>query len=72
MVGRAWEVRQTLHDPEGNHDWVIDGVIDVDASDETGELVLADGRDAPAGWLTTFGTRGCVPRRLGWAPCLTS
>ncbi|WP_036507659.1 DEAD/DEAH box helicase [Nocardioides sp. URHA0020] len=39
--GRSWQVRQTIHDPEGHHDWVIDGVVDVDASDETGELVLA-------------------------------
>ena len=39
--GRTWRVRQTLSDPEGHHDWVIDGVVDIDASDETGELVLA-------------------------------
>ena len=34
-------MRQTIHDPQGDHDWVIDAVIDVDASDEAGELVLA-------------------------------
>jgi len=39
--GSTWQVRQTIHDPEGHHDWVIDGVVDVEASDETGELVLA-------------------------------
>ena len=39
--GRAWRVRQTLSDPEGHHDWVIDAVVDIDASDEAGELVLA-------------------------------
>ncbi len=39
-TGRRWEVRQTIHDPEGHHDWVIDAEIDVDASDEAGELVL--------------------------------
>lgn len=39
-VGRAWPVRQTLHDPEGHHDWIIEAVVDVDASDELGELVL--------------------------------
>lgn len=38
--GRAWSVRQTLHDPEGHHDWVIEARVDLDASDETGELVL--------------------------------
>ena len=29
------------HDPEGHHDWVIEAVVDLDASDEAGELVLA-------------------------------
>ncbi|MDN4175770.1 DUF3516 domain-containing protein [Nocardioides sp. SOB77] len=38
--GRTWTVRQTLHDPEGHHDWVVDAVVDLDASDEAGELVL--------------------------------
>jgi superfamily II RNA helicase len=38
--GRRWEVRQTIHDPAGNHDWVIEAVVDLDASDELGELVL--------------------------------
>ena len=40
-VARLWRVRQTLDDPEGHHDWVIDAVVDLDASDEAGELVLA-------------------------------
>ena len=35
-----WRVRQTIDDPEGHHDWVIDAVVDLDASDELGELVL--------------------------------
>ena len=43
--GRAGGVgtvaRRRIHDPEGHHDWVIDAVVDLDASDETGELVLA-------------------------------
>ena len=26
--------------PSGHHDWVIDAVVDLDASDEAGELVL--------------------------------
>ena len=43
VVVRVREVRQTLHDPEGHHDWVIEGVVDCDASDETGALVLATG-----------------------------
>jgi superfamily II RNA helicase len=38
--GRTWRVTQTIHDPAGNHDWVIEADVDLDASDETGELVL--------------------------------
>ena len=40
-AARLWRVRQTLDDPEGHHDWVIDAVADLDASDAAGELVLA-------------------------------
>ncbi|MGI8644927.1 MAG: DUF3516 domain-containing protein, partial [Nocardioides sp.] len=39
-TARIRRVRQTLHDPEGYHDWVLDGVVDCDASDAAGELVL--------------------------------
>ena len=39
-TGRTWRVTQTIHDPEGHHDWVIEAEADLDASDETGELVL--------------------------------
>jgi superfamily II RNA helicase len=38
--GRRWNVRQTLDDPAGHRDWVIDARVDLDASDEAGELVL--------------------------------
>ncbi|QZY30582.1 DEAD/DEAH box helicase [Nocardioides coralli] len=38
---RIRRVVQTLADPAGHHDWVIEAVVDCDASDETGELVLA-------------------------------
>ncbi len=38
---RLRDVRQTLHDPEGDHDWVIEAVVDCDATDASGELVLA-------------------------------
>jgi ribosomal protein S25 len=38
---RLWRVRQTIADPEGHHDWLIEAVADLDASDEAGELVLA-------------------------------
>jgi len=37
---RTWEVRQTIADPEGNRDWVVDAWVDLDASDQVGELVL--------------------------------
>jgi hypothetical protein len=38
--GSRWPVRQTLADPAGHHDWVIEAEVDVAASDELGELVL--------------------------------
>ncbi|MCP3423863.1 DEAD/DEAH box helicase [Nocardioides pinisoli] len=40
-TARLRDVRQTIHDPEGHHDWVIDAVVDCDATDSAGELVLA-------------------------------
>ncbi len=40
-IGRLLQVTQTLHDPEGHHDWVIEATADLDATDEQGELVLA-------------------------------
>jgi hypothetical protein len=38
--GRVRHVVQTLADPAGHHDWVIEAEIDLDATDEVGELVL--------------------------------
>ncbi|MFC7501720.1 DEAD/DEAH box helicase [Nocardioides sp. CPCC 206347] len=35
-----WTATQTLHDPEGNHDWVIVAEVDLAASDEAGEAVV--------------------------------
>ena len=37
---RRWQARQTVHDPEGDHDWVVEAVVDLDASDEAGEPVV--------------------------------
>ncbi|WP_153398590.1 DUF3516 domain-containing protein, partial [Ornithinicoccus halotolerans] len=37
---RRWQVRQTIADPAGHRDWVIEAVCDLDASDEVGEPVL--------------------------------
>ncbi len=38
--GRVWRVVQTITDPEGNLDWVIEAECDLDASDQVGEPVL--------------------------------
>ncbi|HQR27010.1 MAG TPA: DUF3516 domain-containing protein [Nocardioides sp.] len=38
--GGVRRVRQTLADPAGHHDWVLEALVDLDASDECGELVL--------------------------------
>nr|WP_237448685.1 DEAD/DEAH box helicase [Nocardioides flavescens] len=38
--GRRWQVRQTLSDPAGDHDWVIEAEVDLDASDAVGEAVV--------------------------------
>jgi hypothetical protein len=43
-TGRSWPVTQTLHDPAGHHDWIIEALVDVDASDAVGELVLVTQR----------------------------
>ncbi len=37
---RLWRVRQTLADPAGDHDWVIEAEVDLDASDRVGEAVV--------------------------------
>jgi superfamily II DNA/RNA helicase len=37
---RTWPVRQTIADPAGHRDWVIEAEVDLDASDEAGELVI--------------------------------
>ncbi len=37
---RLWEVRQTLADPAGDHDWVIEAGVDLDASDRVGAAVV--------------------------------
>jgi hypothetical protein len=38
--GVRWRVTQTLHDPAGHHDWVIEADVDLAASDEAGEAVV--------------------------------
>jgi len=36
----SWTVRQTLDDPDGNHDWAITAEVDLAASDEAGCAVV--------------------------------
>jgi hypothetical protein len=36
----TWFVRQVLDDPAGDHDWRIDALVDLAASDEAGEVRL--------------------------------
>lgn len=37
---RSWTVRQILDDPEQDHGWVFEGIVDLDATDDRGEVVL--------------------------------
>ncbi|MGH3371588.1 MAG: DUF3516 domain-containing protein, partial [Nocardioidaceae bacterium] len=39
--GRTWRVQQILDDPAGDHDWRILAEVDLDASDDAAELVMA-------------------------------
>ncbi len=42
-------MRQLLDDPEGDHDWRIDAVVDLAGSDETSEVQLRiAGASAPS------------------------
>jgi hypothetical protein len=40
VEGRTWRVRQTLDDPEGHRDWVVEALVDLEATAEVGEPVL--------------------------------
>jgi len=46
-----WAVRQIFDDPAGDHDWGINAVVDLDASDEAGSAVL---RITDVGQLSGF------------------
>ena len=37
----TWRVRQVLDDPENDHGWAVEGVVDLGASDEAGEVRFA-------------------------------
>ncbi|WP_038468516.1 RNA helicase [Arthrobacter sp. PAMC 25486] len=36
----TWEVRQTIVDPAGNHDWYMSATVDLEASNEAGAAVV--------------------------------
>ena len=38
----TWHVRQILDDSDGDHDWAIDGIVDLDATQDSAEVVFAD------------------------------
>ena len=40
----TWKVRQIIDDSDGDHDWAIEGVVDLDATQESGEVVFHDYR----------------------------
>ena len=38
----TWKVRQVIDDSDGDHDWAITGVVDLDATQNGGEVVFFD------------------------------
>jgi hypothetical protein len=40
VQGREWRVEQTIDDPEGHHDWRVEAIVDLDATDDVGEAVV--------------------------------
>ena len=38
---KVWRIRQVLDDPDHNRDWGIEAELDLEATDEAGEPVLA-------------------------------
>jgi superfamily II RNA helicase len=43
----TWKVRQIIDDSDGDHDWAITGTVDLDATQEGGEVVFVDYRVGP-------------------------
>ncbi|MGN0094632.1 MAG: DEAD/DEAH box helicase [Corynebacterium sp.] len=39
---KYWNVRQILDDPDGDHGWAIEGIVDLEASDEAGDVRLSE------------------------------
>ncbi|EFA23246.1 DEAD/DEAH box helicase [Bifidobacterium gallicum] len=42
LENHTWKVRQIIDDSDGDHDWAITGTIDLDATQETGEVVFKE------------------------------
>lgn len=40
----TWKVRQIIDDSDGDHNWAITGTVDLDSTQESGEVVFADYR----------------------------
>ena len=38
----TWKVRQIIDDSDGDHNWAITGIVDLDATQDTGEVVFFD------------------------------
>ena len=38
----SWKVRQIIDDPDGDHNWAITGVVDLDTTQDEGEVVFFD------------------------------
>ena len=43
----TWKVRQIFDDVEGDHDWGIAGIVDLDATQESGQVVFGGYRAGP-------------------------
>ena len=43
----TWKVRQVFDDVEGDHDWGIAGIVDLDATQESGQVVFSSYRVGP-------------------------
>lgn len=39
---QQWRVRQILDDPDGDHGWAFEGIVDLDGSDEAGDVRLSE------------------------------
>jgi hypothetical protein len=54
----VWRVRQILDDVEGEHDWGIAGTVDLDATQDCGEVIFLDYRVGPMETLMEIARQG--------------